>query len=508
MLRAGRSFSGREKNCAFLNTGAERFACVSASSGFDFPDDARGLAVTDWDMDGDLDVWVSNRNAPQVRLLRNELPRPGPSSLAVRLEGNGETTNRDAIGARIELIEKDASGRRDIRTLRAGEGFLAQSSKWVYFGLGSIGEIEGIRVDWPAGESETFAGVTGPGRYVLKQGSGHADAQAPRADTLALEAGEAPLPKASSNVRVPLVLLLPFPPIQYRDPVLGALHKIPTNRGKATLITLWASWCAPCIAELQEMGERAGEIRGAGIEVIALNVDDLGDERGDSGAAARALEGFPFTAGLATPELLETIQGLHDIQFKLDLALGVPMSFLIDARGHLSVIYKGRVEIDQLLQDAHHSEGTRLERWERAASAPGTQLEGERIEAAAVQADLRLRMQLALSMQRTGRIGEAIANYFEAVRCDPDCAEAHNNLGTLLGAAGQLQEAVGHLERAAMLKPGDTHILTNLGNMRLRQGKYAEAIDLYERALAAQPGNDLARDALAEARQRFATGGE
>ncbi|MCH8922832.1 MAG: hypothetical protein IIA67_06750, partial [Planctomycetes bacterium] len=103
MLREGRSFSGHERNCCFLSTlsslkAGRRFANISAISGIDFPDDGRALAQVDWDHDGDLDLWVSNRNAPRVRFLRNDVPHSG-HFLALRLVGNGKTTNRDAIGA-------------------------------------------------------------------------------------------------------------------------------------------------------------------------------------------------------------------------------------------------------------------------------------------------------------------------------------------------------------------------------------------------------------------------
>ena len=142
MIFQGRSFSGRERNCCFLNTLANpaargRFANISATSGLDFADDGRAVAVVDWDHDGDLDLWISNRNAPRLRLLRNDA-QSGNHFLAVRLVGNGETTSRDAIGARLELT-LDGADTRLIKTLRAGEGFLAQSSKWIHFGLGKSG---------------------------------------------------------------------------------------------------------------------------------------------------------------------------------------------------------------------------------------------------------------------------------------------------------------------------------------------------------------------------------
>ncbi|NIP94492.1 MAG: hypothetical protein GWO24_14035, partial [Akkermansiaceae bacterium] len=67
----GRSFSGHEKNCCFLNTGGGRFADVSAAVGLAFDDDGRAVSVCDWDFDGRQDLWVTNRTAPRVRLLRN-----------------------------------------------------------------------------------------------------------------------------------------------------------------------------------------------------------------------------------------------------------------------------------------------------------------------------------------------------------------------------------------------------------------------------------------------------
>ena len=69
MILEGRSFSGRERNRLFLGTPTGNFADASAVTGIDFPDDGRGVATLDWDHDGDLDVWITNRNAPRLRLL-------------------------------------------------------------------------------------------------------------------------------------------------------------------------------------------------------------------------------------------------------------------------------------------------------------------------------------------------------------------------------------------------------------------------------------------------------
>ena len=162
MLQEGRSGSGHERNCCFFNFGLHgprtdstpQFANISAVSGLDFLDDGRAMVPVDWDHDGDLDLWTSNRNAPRLRFMQNQVSQRGTSGrarhfLAVKLQGNGTTTNRDGIGARVEVVlngstiensevtdnEEDSQPSTHnfqplMKTLHAGEGFLSQGSKW------------------------------------------------------------------------------------------------------------------------------------------------------------------------------------------------------------------------------------------------------------------------------------------------------------------------------------------------------------------------------------------
>jgi len=167
MMREGRSLSGRERNCCFLNTRDGRFATISAASGLDFPDDGRALGLTDWDHDGDIDVWISNRTGPRLRMMRNDLD----AGRFVTVQLRGTTCNRDAIGARLELslTAGPANGdggqgagspppRRLIRTLTAGHGFLSQSSKRVHFGIAPGQHIEKLTIRWPDGHGRRVSG--------------------------------------------------------------------------------------------------------------------------------------------------------------------------------------------------------------------------------------------------------------------------------------------------------------------------------------------------------------
>ena len=100
LIRGNGSWSGHERNCFYLNNGDGTFIDASGISGLDFPQDGRSFVGFDYDLDGDVDIALKNRNAPQLRLLRNDLAN-GRASVRFVLEGR--SSNRDAIGARVEV---------------------------------------------------------------------------------------------------------------------------------------------------------------------------------------------------------------------------------------------------------------------------------------------------------------------------------------------------------------------------------------------------------------------
>jgi tetratricopeptide (TPR) repeat protein len=495
MVREGRSWSGRERNCAFLNTADGRFATASAASGFDFPDDARAVALVDWDQDGDEDLWVSNRNAPRLRLLRNE--SSGNRFLAVKLAGDGASTNRDAIGARVEVRAAGDGARRRVKTLRAGEGFLAQSSKWLHFGLGKAAAVEKVIVRWPGGEAEEFAGIEADRRYLLVQGSGKA-VEAPRPPgRLAIAPSDPPLPPESGKARIPLVALLPVPRLEYAA-FDGAPRAVPIGGGRPVLVNLWASWCAPCAGELGEIAAARDAIRAAGLDVAALAVDGLGDDRSDPLKAVELMAklDFPFAAGRATRQAVLILQRLHDATVPLHRRLPVPASFLIDGSGRLSVIYKGPVTPAQAIADLAHSGGTRRERWSRAAAFPGRAIDHPRIEESARLAEAQMRFLLAGDFSDGGRFEDARVEYEEALAVLPTFAEARNNLGTALRSLGDLEGAEREYRRAIESRPDIAAAHSNLGALLEHRGLLPAAEVSYREALRLEPGRPGLSNAL------------
>ena len=359
LILSGRSFSGEEQNCAFLNNRDGTFSTISAASGFDLPDDGRALGLVDWDFDGDLDIWTSNRTAPRVRFLRNNYPGE-VHFVAFRLRG--VEANRDGVGARVRLVYRSGPGPVEVqtRTLRAGEGFLGQSSKWLHFGLGGkdLPEILRLSVRWPGGRDEAFGSVEPDRFYGLVEGRGQADEYPVRSvdRVSSINPSTFDRPRPPAGARIFLTSNIPMPPVSYES--FGG-EKVPldiageSSKSGPVLINLWASWCAPCVVELNAFTREQEALRAAGINVLALSVDGVGSDAGDPNKAVGFLERieFPFDRGRATPTLLDTLQIIHDELFEAKRSLPVPTSFLIDGDGRLAALYRGSVEIDHLLTD-------------------------------------------------------------------------------------------------------------------------------------------------------------
>ena len=137
-----------------MNSGQNDFFDASSITGFDLPDDGRGIAQVDWDHDGDLDFWISNRTGPQIRFLENALKQTG-NFVAVRLVGS--KSNRDAIGSVVRVFT-DENAKPVCRSLAAGNSFSSQSSKLLHFGLGKADSINRIQVVWPDGSEKHVQG--------------------------------------------------------------------------------------------------------------------------------------------------------------------------------------------------------------------------------------------------------------------------------------------------------------------------------------------------------------
>ena len=115
-----------------------------------------GLAVFDYDRDGDLDLAISTFHS-QARLFRNDAPPPDHSWLTVELVGDPQrSVNRDAIGA--QLVVTDENGLYVWRAITGGDGYLSMQSLPLEFGLGDSKTVD-LEILWPNGETQSLEDV-------------------------------------------------------------------------------------------------------------------------------------------------------------------------------------------------------------------------------------------------------------------------------------------------------------------------------------------------------------
>ncbi len=151
----------------FVNNGKGKFREAGGEAGVDFslPKVGRGLAVGDFDRDGDQDILMTTNNGPAY-LFRND-QTAGNRSIRFRLVGT--KSNRDAIGARVKVF---SSGVMQTRAVRSGSSYLSQSELPTTFGLGQRDKIERVVIDWPSGRSEEYRDLSAGRAYEVTEGRG------------------------------------------------------------------------------------------------------------------------------------------------------------------------------------------------------------------------------------------------------------------------------------------------------------------------------------------------
>lgn len=130
----------------YLADGEGRFVDASDEVGIDFTNEivGRGLASSDYDRDGDVDLLVTTNGGPP-RLFRNDLAPDDGAWLRVRL--SGRSPNLQAVGAVVTLFTGDRQQRRMVRT---GGSYLSQSeTNPVYFAIPPGLTADSMSVRWP-----------------------------------------------------------------------------------------------------------------------------------------------------------------------------------------------------------------------------------------------------------------------------------------------------------------------------------------------------------------------
>ena len=518
LIAQGKSFSGRERNAAFLNLGTKDvlFATASGAVNLDQIDDSRAVIPADWDGDGDLDLWYANRTGPRLRFLRNDLAAGGHW---VSLTLEGRTSNRDAVGARAELTLRSADGaeRTLWRRVRAGDGFLSQTPKSLHFGFGPDETIARLVVHWPAPgpAGQVVTGLEPNHHWQLAEGGTAVKKDRP---PLTLASGAATVPDSPDSVRAPLTSRLPVGSLEYHD-LQGNRTVLQGAQPKPVLVLFWGSWCPLCTREMKDLAAQAAKL--SSVRLLALAVDTA-KPNPDAGAVAEVRQAlarnpWPFDAGFASTSTVRTLAALEARALYPERALALPSAYLIAPDGRLAVIYHGAVGAGQLAADAAfaavppadpeasvfpfpgrsarplfplHPAGL-VQAWREGGYHDDARAELRRLidnEASDTARGPLLRL-LADLEDGAGRPESAAAAWQDAIALAPADPALHLALGASLWKAKRLDEARDAFARAGALATVPAAFQNQLGKVWQAVGEHGLARDAFAASLTAAPDN-------------------
>ncbi len=526
LIREEYSWCGREPNVFYKRVAPvagspAKYYDFSGISGLDFADDSRAFAAVDIDNDGNLDLVLKSRLGPQVRILRNNCG-VGKPSIALHLKGT--KSNRDAIGARVEV-----NGRAHY--LSAGSGYLSQHSKQLHFGLGDADEAAAT-ITWPSGVTQHFPKLHAGFRYEIEEGSDQVKAM--------------PFRTRASIAAAPVEGI--------NQPSFGATWLIdpaplPENRKSAGFLLLTA---------------------------------------GPPPAIPSSLPFETIDVTRASPDLAAQYSVFHRYLFELRTDLELPLLLLVDDQSHAQKIYAGVPNPDVLERDwkavaqgrgpslalpfpgryyaaplrnyfklgaafywagypdqaipyleevaRRHPENWKAymalarihheaERWKPALEAYERVLairprhadalvgSGEvslqlndlagaekflREATDAEPANADAANQLGLALARQNRSAEAKQWFERAISIKRDHTGAINNLGVLYAEQGQREDAIAAFRYGIGIAPEDEELYLNLGRIYVQMGDREKARELMRQLLAKKPTSTVALRALRE----------
>lgn len=121
---------------------------------------------------------------------------------------------------------------------------------------------------------------------------------------------------------------LPTPNEDFEDAVGGKV-RIADFKGQVVVLNFWASWCAPCVAEMPTLDALQAELGDAGLKVIAISLDRDGIKKA-----------APFFRRTGVKNLKLYTDRMSDLFQELE-GTALPSTYLIGRDGKVMEIYVG-----------------------------------------------------------------------------------------------------------------------------------------------------------------------
>ena len=486
LIRSDYTWSGFERNTFYANNRDGTFSDVSGAVDLDLIEDGRAFALADFDHDGRQEVFLKNRNGPQLRLLKNVIPDL-PPSIAFRLRG--VKSNPDAIGAAV-TIETETG--RQTRWLQAGSGFLSQHSKDIFFGLGSATTVKAT-IHWPSGLIQQLNNLPINRRIWVEEGveptrfeGWQAKAPAPPAPPNISKhmevVGQALPPTNSPSPETWLLIPIPAPTLPSATPSKPFLLTI-TPRDSDDTTAIYNILYRHLFDRHRDLTLPTSFLIDANGEIVKIYQKPVTEQQIQQDlrqiphtAAERLAKALPFPGNSATYEFGRNNLSLGSTFFQ---------------RGYFDpagAFFRLALQDNPSNAEAHYGLGSVYLNQEQLAEARASFEQAVKLSPSYPGTRPNAWNNLGLLATREGRIVDAISSFEEALRLNPDHWIALENLGNAYRQQKRWPEALEALQRAVELRPQDPEANYSVAMVYAQSDDIARASQYLERALQLRPG--------------------
>ena len=117
----------------------------------------------------------------------------------------------------------------------------------------------------------------------------------------------------------------------------GQRVRLSDYRGKIVVLNFWATWCAPCTAEIPMLVQAEKDYKPSGVIFIAASVDDRKSKMNVPDFASRFHIGFPVWLNATMDDLS-----------RLGMGTAVPATAFLDQEGHIISRVQGQMREEEL----------------------------------------------------------------------------------------------------------------------------------------------------------------
>ncbi|WP_251106672.1 FG-GAP-like repeat-containing protein [Alloacidobacterium dinghuense] len=476
LIRSDSSWSGYERNVVFANNRDGTFSEASGAIGLDFLEDSRSFALADIDHDGCQEIILKNRNSPQIRILRNAMKDIG-HAITFRLRGT--RSNRDGIGTEITV---DAGPLHQTKYLQAGSGFLAQHSKEVFFGVGSLDGPVQAYIRWPSGFTQEFKDLPLNHRIEIEEESATFTAKpfAARPASYADPGPQLPLEILPSVADAWLIDPLKAPDFSLPD-LAGNVRDLRSFSDDPILLNFWAIKARGSMDELKRLQQHRSAFAANKLSLLAINVDEATDMQTAKLSVSQL--GLSFRILFATAEVAGIYNIIYRYLFDRRRDLAIPTSFLLDKDRMIVKVYQGRIDPQRVLEDVKSIPITAADRMQKGLPFNGVLYQ---------DAFQRNDFTYGVAFFQHGYLDAAASSFEQVIAQKPNDPEAYYNLGTLYLRRNNLQQARQYLEQTVRLRSDYPEAWNNLGMIAAQQGQPEEAIRNFQQSLDQRPNFAIA----------------